>query len=230
MDSRFWPSLLLCAALSGPAIPHASAQSKPQSTTPIPASLPLSPSILPQAEPSKPHRRIYDNDNLLSGRYGALAFADFSEVNDCDRNCFDQIRQLSRVNVATSSNWKRDLLRSLDPVRNDPDWQLYLHQLYDLHLRFCQIGEDKREELSHVADPHNVTSGELAVDDKYDAKFRQAQTSLETLFSRQRGLQQKFAANAYSLQFSQLQVSRIQNAPCAQPRYTAAGPTSADDP
>jgi len=230
MDSRFWTSLFLCAALSGAAIPQASAQSKPQSTTPIPASLPLHPSLLPQAEFSKPHRRIYDNDNLLSGRSGALAFADFSEVNDCDRNCFDQIHQLSRVNAATNSNWKRELLRSLDTVRNDPDWQLYLHQLYDLHLRFCQIGEDKREELSHVADPHNVTSGELAVDDKYDAKFRQAQTSLEALFSRQHSLQQKFAANAYSFQFSQLQVSRIQNAPCAQPRYTATGPTNADDP
>ena len=86
MDPRFWTSLLFCAALSGPVIPYASAQSKPQSTTPIPAFLPLPPSILPQAEPSKPHRRIYDNDNLPRGRTGALAFTDLSEVNDCDRS------------------------------------------------------------------------------------------------------------------------------------------------
>lgn len=230
MYSRFWTSLLLCAALSEPVIPHACAQSKPQNTTPVPAVLPLPPSLQPQAEPSKSRRRVYDNDNLPNGHSGALAFTDFSEVNDCDRNCFDQIRQLSRGNVATNSNWKRELLRSLDTVRNDPDWQLYLHQLYDLHLRFCQIGEDKREELSHVADPHNVTSGELAVDDKYDAKFRQAQASLDSLLSRQRSLQQKFATSAYSLQFSQLQVSRMQNAPCAPPRYMATGPSDADDP
>ena len=231
MSSRFWTSILVCAALSGATLPNAAAQlSAPQEAAQIPAILPLSPSVLPQVLPAKPRRHVYDNDNLPTGHGSGLAFTDFSEVNDCDRNCFDQIRQLSHINVVGNSNWKRDLLRSLGPVRSDPEWQLYLHQLFDVHLRFCQIGDDKRDELAHVADPRNVTPGELAVDDKYDAKFRQAQASLETLYSRQRTLQQKFAGNPFSLQFSQLQVSRIQNAPCAQQRYTASSPTDADDP
>lgn len=181
------------------------------------------------AKPSKPHKKVYTNDNLPAG--GPEAFAgDFSEVNACDRNCFEQVRQLARGAAGTSSNWKRDLLRSLEAVRKDANWQQYLRDLYDARLRFCTLGDEKRQELSQVADPHNVTQRELTVEEKYDAKFKQAQASVESLYTRQRALQQDFAANVFSLQFSQLQVTRVQNAPCAQQRYAASSPSDDDDP
>lgn len=233
MRPRFHAAVLSCGALTAAAL-----FARPQAPTPEQNSpfvlgvLPPSSDALPQAlppNPSKPHGKVYTNENLpsASGDSGAM---DFSTINACDRRCFEQVRTLAHVSPAANPNWKRDLLRALDPVRMDPEWQQYLRDIYEAHLRFCQIGEEKRDELARVADPNNVTPGELNVDDKYDAKFRKAQASLETLSLRQRPLQAKFALNNFSLQFSQLQVSRIQNVPCANQNYTASGPTDADDP
>ena len=147
-----------------------------------------------------------------------------------DRNCFEQVRQLAHVFPGSNSNWKRELLRALDTVRKDPDWQKYLRDLFDVHQRFCALGAEKRDEIAYVADPANVTPREIAVEDKYDAKFKQAQASLEQVSARQHGLQQLFAASPFSLQFSQLQVSRIQNAPCSSQRYPQPTPSDGNDP
>jgi len=190
-----------------------------------PATNPAQPAAAPDTKPSKSHKTIYTNDNLPKA--GDFSGADFGEINNCDRNCFEQVRQLAHVNPGSNPNWKRDLLRALDTVRKDPDWQKYLRDLYDVHLRFCALGAEKRDELAHVADPANVTPRELAVEDKYDVKFRQAQASLEAVSARQRGLQQLFGVSPFSLQFSQLQVSRIQNAPCGLQRYN---PSEGEDP
>jgi len=218
------PAALWAQNPQDPALKAASAQA--------PAQPPASPDALPQSEPAKalsPHKKVYTNDNLPTA--GPDAFnGDFSEINACDRNCFEQVRQLARVAAAASPNWKRDLLRSLDLVRKDAEWQQYLRDLYDARMRFCALGEEKREELAQVADPRNVTQRELAVEEKYDSKFKQAQSSLQNLYTRQRALQQDFASDAFSLQFSQLQVSRVQNAPCPQQPYTASSPGDDEDP
>lgn len=234
MRARPYAVVLFCTAIAVAAIPSARSQNPAPAQNPafVPGELPPSPDALPQAQPAnpaKPHAKVYTNENLPSaaGDSGGL---DFGSINDCDRRCFEQVRTLAHVSPAANPNWKRDLLRGLEPVRKDPEWQQYLRDIYEAHLRFCQIGEEKREELARVADPNNVTARELNVDDKYDAKFRQAQATLENLYLRQRPLQQKFAFSNFSLQFSQLQVSRIQSAPCANQNYTASGPTDADDP
>ncbi|HUL35030.1 MAG TPA: hypothetical protein VL128_14185 [Candidatus Eisenbacteria bacterium] len=235
MDSKFLLAVLLSGAVLAGA-PYASAQALAPTQNPehYLGPFPPSPDALPSgsqlANNHKPHVKVYTNDNLPGAAGGDFDGTDFSAINDCDRNCFEQVRQLAHVSPASNPEWKRDLLRALDPVRKDSEWQQFLRDLYDHHQGFCQIGEEKREELARVADPQNVTARELNVDDKYDARFKQAQASLAGLYLRQRPLQQRFAYNTFSYQFSQLQVSRIQNAPCPAQRYTAASPDDPDDP
>lgn len=214
--------------------PALNAQSQASAPAPQDAALKPAPSDNPppvaDAKPSKPHKKVYTNDNLPKANPGDFSGADFSEINNCDRNCFEQVRQLAHVFPGSNPNWKRDLLRALDTVRKDADWQKYLRDLYDVRQRFCALGAEKRDEIAYVADPANVTPRELAVEDKYDAKFKQAQASLEQVSARQHGLQQLFAASPFSLQFSQLQVSRIQNAPCGSQRYPEPAPSEGSDP
>jgi hypothetical protein len=155
---------------------------------------------------------------------------EFGEVNDCDRYCFENVRQMARVPTGSNPNWKRDLLQAIDRVRSDAEWQSYLRALYDVHMKFCQLGDEKREELDRYADPHNVTPREIAIDDKYDAKFKGVQVTLHTLYYRQAELQRRFGANPFALQFSIVQASRIQNANCAAQRNPKYAPNDADDP
>ena len=246
MYSKLCLAALFSAVFVGATFPMAQTQAPaatPQEAAPkpapadtpasTPAQTPVASDTKPQGVPEKPatpKKKVYTNDNLPKGAPGDFSGMDFSEINNCDRNCFEQVRQLAHINTSANPNWKRDQLRALDTVRTDAQWQQYLRDLFDMHLRFCALGAEKRDELAKVADPNNVTPRELAVDDKYDAKFKQAQASLEVLTSRQRGLQQTFAINPSSLQFSQLQVSRIQNAPCSAQRYVAGNPADADDP
>lgn len=197
---------------------------------PAPSDNPAQPSAAADAKAPQPHKKVYTNDNLPKANPGDFSGADFSEINNCDRNCFEQVRQLAHVFPGSNPNWKRDLLRALDTVRKDADWQKYLRDLYDVHQRFCAIGAEKRDEIAYVADPANVTPRELAVEDKYDVRFKQAQASLEQVSARQHGLQQLFDASPFSLQFSQLQVSRIQNAPCGSQRYPVPSPSESSDP
>jgi hypothetical protein len=77
--------------------------------------------------------------------------------------------------------------------------------------------------LAKYTDPNNVTPQELAIDEKYDAKFTEAQNTLRALDSRQAALQRKFAGYPLAYQFTMLQASRIQTANCDSP-------TDADDP
>ncbi|HTA60285.1 MAG TPA: hypothetical protein VK805_19175 [Candidatus Baltobacteraceae bacterium] len=197
---------------------------------PAPSDNPSQPPAGADAKPSNPRKKVYTNDNLPKANPGDFSGADFSEINNCDRNCFEQVRQLAHVFPGSNPNWKRDLLRALDTVRKDADWQKYLRDLYDVHQRFCALGAEKRDEIAYVADPANVTPREIAVEDKYDAKFKQAQSSLEQVSARQHGLQQLFGASPFSLQFSQLQVSRLQNAPCGSQRYPNPTPSEGSDP
>src|SRR5882724_10419926 len=235
------PKLLVAALFASlfASAPVPGAQNQTPASTPQDAALKPAPSDNPPQPPAaadakpaspKPHQKVYTNDNLPKANPGDFSGADFSEINNCDRSCFEQVRQLAHVFPGPNSNWKRDLLRALDTVRKDPDWQKYLRDLYDVHQRFCALGAEKRDEIAYVADPANVTPREIAVEDKYDAKFKQAQASLEQVSARQHGLQQLFGASPFSLQFSQLQISRIQNAPCGSQRYPDPTPSEGSDP
>ena len=72
---------------------------------------------------------------------------------------------------SASPNWKRDLLQAVEQIRNDNDWQKYLRDLYEQHVKFCNLGLEKRQELAKYTDPNNVTPRELAIDEKYDVKL-----------------------------------------------------------
>ena len=135
----------------------------------------------------------------------------------------------ARAPTGSNPNWKRDLLQAIDRVRSDAEWQTYLRELHNVHL-ICQLGDEKREELDRDADLHNVTPREIAIDDKYDAKFKEVQATLQTLYYRQADLQKRFGANPFAFQFSIVQTSRIQNANCAQHRSPRYAPNDADDP
>ena len=227
-------ALTASALLAAPQTPPPTSQDPPPaaSSPKTPASGQLQPASHegPQTPAAKPApKKVYTNENMPTAGHESPGGIDFGGINNCNRNCFEQVRQLTRVAPGANPNWKRDLLSAIETVRKDTDWQQYLREIYDLHLRFCKLGEEKREELAKVADPNNVTPRELTVDEKYDLKFKKAQSDLETVYSRQRSVQQKFAVNPYAFQFSQLQIGRLQGASCYSNAY-AAGATDADDP
>jgi hypothetical protein len=219
------------AAPQPAAVPAATPASPTSPTVPAAPASPVTPAT--QAKPAEKPKKVITNDDLKnpgSGDGSGFSPMEFSEVNDCDRNCFENVRQMARVPTGANPNWKRDLLQAIDKVRKDDEWQKYLRELYDVHLRFCQLGDEKKDELNKYADPRNVTPREIAIDDKYDAKFKEVQTSLQTLYYRQGDLQRRFGANPYAYQFSMVQTSRIQNASCAAQRYPKYAPSDADDP
>src|SRR5258708_16902764 len=191
--------------------PTLNAQSQTPAPTPQDAALKPAPSDNPapasDAKPPRPRKKVYTNDNLPKANPGDFSGADFSEINNCDRNCFEQVRQLAHVFPGSNPTWKRDLLRALDTVRKDADWQKYLRDLYDVHQRFCALGAEKRDEIAYVADPANVTPREIAVADKYDAKFNHAQASLEQVSPRQLAHLLLFVPSTSSLPFLLLRLS-----------------------
>jgi len=235
-------AIVVSCAVGGFLFPQApptilAAWQQPQDPKPAPPEKqPPQASQPPTATPAKPAdkpKKVITNDDLkTSAGGGSFAFStgDFSQINNCDRNCFEQVRQLARVYPGANPNWKRDLLQAIDLVRKDSEWQKYLHDLYDMRLRFCQLGDEKRDELAKYADPNNVTPREIAIDDKYDAKFKEAQAALQTLTGNQAALQRKFGANPLAFQFTNVQISRIQNANCAPHGYYNEAPSEVEDP
>ena len=167
---------------SGTGQPSPTEQKLPDTLPQQPTAAPATPAVpvtppLPQP-PEKP-RRVITNDDLKGGGGSGFSPMEFSEINDCDRYCFENVRQLARASTSSNPNWKRDLLQAIDRIRSDAEWQTYLRELYDVHLKFCQLGDEKREEPSRDADPHNVTRREIAIHDKYDAKFKEDREAQE---------------------------------------------------
>ena len=75
-----------------------------------------------------------------------------------------------------------------------------------------------------------MTPREIAIDDKYDAKFKEVQAALQTLYYRQGDLQRKFGANPFAYQFSIVQTGPNPECNCAPQRYPNYAPSDADDP
>jgi hypothetical protein len=201
---------------------------------PAPEKQPSSPHQQPPASPAKSPekpKKVITNDDLKPASGGdGFSSMDFSQINDCDRGCFEQVRQLARVAPEFNPNWKRNLLQAVDTVRKDDQWQKHLRDLYDVHLKFCQLGAEKKNELAKHADPHNVTPQEIAIDEKYDAKFKQAQAELQSLYDRQGAMQRKFGENPLAYQFTIVQTNRIQNASCPLQQYPSYTPGDDNDP
>lgn len=183
--------------------------------------------VTPAKAPDKP-KKVITNDDLKGGGLGSgFSPADFSLINNCNRACFEQVRQQAHIIPSTNPNWKHDLLQAIEQVRKDDDWQKYLRDLYEVRLKFCSLGNEKRDELARYTDPNNVTPRELAIDEKYDAKFTAAQNELRALDAREAALQRKYAGSPLAYQFMMIQMSRIQSANCYSQSYS---PTDANDP
>ena len=69
----------------------------------------------PPAKPPDKPRRVITNDDLKGGGGSGFSPMEFSEINDCDRYCFENVRQLARVPTGSNPNWKRDLLQANRP-------------------------------------------------------------------------------------------------------------------
>jgi hypothetical protein len=208
-----------------PSPPEGQPPITPQQPTAIPTA-PVAP-VTTNKPPARPKKIITNDDLKGSGPTSGFSPADFSLINNCNRACFDQVRQQAHVLPAANPNWKHELLQDVEQVRKDDDWQKYLRDLYEIHVKFCNLGMEKREDLARYTDPNNVTPKELAIDEKYDAKFAAAQNELRALDSRQAALQRKYAGSPLAYQFTLIQASRIQTATCYSGNYS---PNDSDDP
>ena len=97
-------------------------EQKPSDTPPQqPTAAPTTPAVPatppPPKSPDKP-RRVITNDDLKGGGGSGFSPMEFSEINDCDRYCFENVRQLARAPTGSNPNWKRDLLQAIDRVRS----------------------------------------------------------------------------------------------------------------
>ena len=73
----------------------------------------------------------------------ASAEIDISNINDCDRNCFDHVRMGAPGLADAGGQWKRDLLRAIDKVTADAKWQGALAGLARAKGRFCELDSGK---------------------------------------------------------------------------------------
>lgn len=125
----------------------------------------------PAAKPKK----VITNDDIKSSPYsgfGGLFYTNSGSINDCDANCFDQVRAFAQVDAEKNPNWRRDVLHELELVRSDSEWQAYLHDLYDAHRKVCQVTFDKTDEMRTSGTTRNLGPQEIAITEKYNMTLR----------------------------------------------------------
>lgn len=108
---------------------------------------------------------------------------DLSNINDCDAACFIWVRNAANYYVVRNTDWKRDLLHGVEQVTDDAKWQAALYQIARLKAKFCELNQDKNDELTDGANSKNVTEEELAIDEAYDRKFEAAQSALNSAYA-----------------------------------------------
>jgi hypothetical protein len=230
MRQRLFILLALALSLAGSAI-SARAQNQPAPvSTPDKPKQPAvsSPSQSPEPDtnqpqdPAKPAPRphhVITNDDL-AGKGNLFGSAsddiDISNINDCDRNCFDHVRMGAPSLADAGGQWKRDLLRAIDKVTADAKWQGALAGLARAKGRFCQLAREKNEALANNANPRNVTEQELSIDEEYDRKFKAAQQELNAAFADADAVMRAYSGIV--VPFMSLQKARVSSAPCVQPQ------------
>jgi hypothetical protein len=177
------------------------------------------------AQPSAKPKRVITNDDIKSSSYtgfGGLFYTNSGSINDCDGNCFDQVRGFAQVDAEKNPNWRRDVLQQLELVRSDSEWQAYLHDLYDAHRKVCQVTSDKTDEMRTSGNTRNLGPQEMAITEKYDAQMKTAQAELSAAVARQFMLQEKFTDKPYANSFATIQGTRMQRGFCSQARVIYA--------
>jgi hypothetical protein len=215
----------------------AAAPDKPQQPPAISPTQSPAPDANQPQEPAKPAltpHHVITNDDLAGkgGVFGAAsAEIDISNINDCDRNCFDRVRMGAPGLADAAGQWKRDLLRGIDKVTADAKWQAALYEIARAKGRYCQLGREKNEALANNADPRNVTEQELSIDEEFDRKFKAAQQDLNAAYADADSVIRGYSGIV--VPFMNLQKGRVASAPCVQPqqpRYRPYQPPQPDDP
>jgi hypothetical protein len=247
MASRI-PKFILALCLAAAGTPAFARQSGQQSTDqkapnqgqqPVPAPA-VGTTANPQQAPApaneskpqkKPHGPVITNDDLEgkgSGFYAQIAGIDLSRVNGCDRYCYEQVRQTSRIAPGPNTQWKRELLSGIEKVKADATWQARLEDLARVKATYCGLEQDKNAELARRSDPANVTKEELDIDDRYERKFQAEQEELIRTYDNADAARRNYTGIV--VQFMTLQEQRIANANCPAVQFPAAPSYGDDDP
>jgi hypothetical protein len=125
---------------------------------------------------------------------------------------------IGQMGLDKNPDWRRDVLKQLDRVRSDGEWQAYLHELYDAHNKVCQLSFDKADELRRAGNTRNVGPQEIAITEKYDERMKAAQTVLSDAVARQSAMQRKFAEKPFAKSFATIEGTRIQGGFCCKSR------------
>jgi hypothetical protein len=229
--------------LTGNSPVHAQTQQDPSGPAPQPpAANPAQPTDVaklakdesPQKPEAKP-RKVITNDDI-EGKGEAMyptsgGVIDLSRINDCDRYCFDQVRQASRVAAGSSPSWKHALLEGIDKVSNDTAWQSILLQMARIKGKYCSLEADKNADLARHSRPGTVTEGELSIEEAYERKFRALQQETAAMYERAEPVRAKYSGMI--VQFMTIQQQRIINVTCPvaqRPTYYQPANDPPDDP
>ncbi|MGO9841795.1 MAG: hypothetical protein ACLPZF_11470 [Candidatus Acidiferrales bacterium] len=176
------------------------------------------------AKPVDHAKKVITNDDIKSSpfaSYGGLFYFNTGSINDCDANCFDQVRLFAnQFDVEKNPNWRREVLQQIESVRSDSEWQAYLHQLYDAHNAVCHVTFDKQDEMRRFGNSRNMGPQEIDITEKYDSKMKTAQEQLAAVAAQQPAQQKKFTERPYANSFAMVQGLRMQGGYCSQWRVT----------
>ena len=169
----------LCAFLPALPLSLAAQEQQQQDQKPPADSAAQASTTAAAAKPASKPKHVITNDDIKSSPYssfGGLFYMSTGSINDCDTGCFDQVRAMATANSETNPNWRRDVLRQLDLVRSDGEWQAYLHDVYGAHNKVCQATFDKQDELRRSGGSfRNLGPQQIAITEKYDEQTKAAQ-------------------------------------------------------
>ena len=220
-DASPQPQPAVASAPQAPA--NSSAAGAPQNNAPAKDQAPA-PKPIPRA------RKVITDDDIqgIGWIYKGGGGPDLSDINNCDRNCFEAVRVAAHI-YPGGTQWKRDLLDAIENVRADGPWQGLLGDFGAIRGKFCSLELERNQELARVSDPRNVTAPEISVEEKYNRLFKAAQADLLTLYDRAHFLKQAHAGSALEMAFMDHQMSRIITASCyVQQPYRPTWETAGD--
>jgi hypothetical protein len=169
----------------------------------------------PSKTRSKPH--VYTNDDfdaLPSTGFFTQGPELLDEVNDCDRDCFNQVGRATGSLGGPPGAWKQTLFDAIETVKGDQAWQELLRKMIDIQAQTCQLEGQKQQDLRRYADPNNVTPNELEIDREYQPKFAEVRRRLNSAAASADAHVAKSAKNALQAQFMRQQEERISQATC----------------
>jgi hypothetical protein len=192
---------------------------------------PSSPDASPKPQ-EKPKKVITNED--IEGTGAALfpsnSGIDLNKINECDRACFEQMRQAARISPGANPQWKRTLLDGIEKVKSDGEWQARLGGIARVRGKYCDLEKERNIEMARRSGPGTVTPEEINLEELYARKFAALQRELVFAYERADASRAKYSGIV--VQFMTLQEQRVSSAVCVQapPVYYADPPGDDDDP